>query len=70
MPDTALVLAPSGTDCELLLTGLALATGRTSVLHVASVAGKVSVAAMTSRVSMHARWSNLGIAASRIPTIS
>jgi len=34
-PGTALVLAPSGTDCELLLTGLALATGRTSVLHVA-----------------------------------
>lgn len=33
VPDTALVLAPSGTDCELLLTCLALATGRTSVLH-------------------------------------
>jgi len=33
--DSAVALAPSGTDCELLLTALALATGRQSLLHVA-----------------------------------
>jgi len=34
-PDTDVVLAPSGTDCELLLTALAQRTGSRAIVHVA-----------------------------------